>query len=576
MIEIGLNNIKKNYGFKNILDGVTFEVNTGDVMAIVGKNGCGKSSLLRIISGDENVDSGMVFTRNGATIGFLEQIPKKVADDITVKDILNLGIKEIMNLQAKLSALELKMSDDTYANNLNSIMNEYSRLQERFIFMGGYELTEKFSKICVNLKFLQIKLKQTYNSLSGGEKTVINLTSILLSNPDILLLDEPTNHLDIQTLEWFEGFLKAYKGTVVIISHDRYFLDKVATKTLLLDEGKGIIYSGNYTYFLEEDERRTLAQFEIYKNQQRQITAMKESIKRLRDFGTIGNNELFFKRAKSIEKRLDKLEVLDRPKNDSGKLPLNFAMNDRSGKDVLKIVNLVITLGDKQIFNEANVELYYGEKVSLIGNNGSGKSTLISTILGEMQQTSGSIKIGSNVKVGYIPQEIYFEDESATILDTFRKCFSGTETELRGTLAKFMFVGENVFKRISALSGGEKVRLKLASLMQEDTNLIILDEPTNHIDIDTREVLEEALQEYKGTLLFISHDRYFINKLAKRVVEISDKKLKTYLGNYDDYKEAKTRAQTNDTKIKVVVPVKKSSLQTIQKQQKKKKQLKNI
>jgi ATP-binding cassette, subfamily F, member 3 len=567
MIEIGLNNIKRNYGFKNILDGVTIEVNSGDVMAIVGRNGCGKSTLLKIIAGEENVDSGMVFTRNGATIGFLQQIPKKVADDITVKDILNLGIKDIMDLQAKLSVLELKMSDEAYANNLNSIMNEYSRLQERYIFMGGYELTEKFSKICVEFKISDEKLRQTYNSLSGGEKTVINLTSILLSNPDILLLDEPTNHLDIQTLEWFEGFLKAYKGTVVIISHDRYFLDKVATKTLLLDDGKGYIYSGNYTYFLEEDERRTLAQFEIYKNQQRQITAMKESAKRLREFGTIGNNELFFKRAKSIEKRLEKLEVLDKPKNDGTKLPLNFAMNDRSGKDVLKIVDLGIVLGEKQIFNDASFQLFYGEKLCLIGKNGSGKSTLINILLGEINQYTGDIKIGSNVKIGYVPQEIYFEDENATILDTFRKCFSGTETDLRGTLAKFMFRGENVFKRVSGLSGGEKVRLKLASLMQLDTNLLILDEPTNHIDIDTREVLEEALQEYKGTLLFISHDRYFINKLAKRVVEIADKKLKSYLGNYDEYKEAKCRiaASGNNVKAivankKVIIPVKKKKL----------------
>jgi len=568
MIEIGLNNIKKNYGFKNILDGVTVEVNTGDVMAIVGKNGCGKSSLLKIIYGGENVDSGKVFTRNGATIGFLEQIPKKVSDDVTVKDILNLGIKEIMDLQIKLNTLELKMSDETYANNLNSIMNEYSRLQEKFIFKGGYELTEKFSKICVEFKISDEMLVQKYNSLSGGEKTVINLTSILLSTPDILLLDEPTNHLDIQTLEWFEGFLKSYKGTVVIISHDRYFLDKVATKTLLLDEGKGIIYSGNYTYFLEEDERRTLSQFEIYKTQQKQIIAMKESIKRLRDFGTIGNNELFFKRAKSIEKRLDKLEVVDRPKNDNTKLPLNFAMNDRSGKDVLKVLNLGIVLGDKQIFNDANLELYYGEKVSLVGNNGSGKSTLIGIILGSLQQTAGTIKIGSNVKIGYIPQEIYFEDENATILDTFRKCFSGTETELRGTLAKFMFRGENVFKRVSALSGGEKVRLKLASLMQQDTNILILDEPTNHIDIDTREVLEEALQEYKGTLLFISHDRYFINKLSKRVIEISGKKLKSYLGNYDDYKEAKTRTNTIVKNVKIIIPVKNISKSKKKKQKK--------
>ena len=358
--------------------------------------------------------------------------------------------------------------------------------------------------------------------MSGGEKTIVNLAYILLKNPNILLLDEPTNHLDIETLEWLENFLIDYKGTILLISHDRYFLDKVATKTILLENGKAKIYFGNYSYFLKEDERRTLSEYEVYKSQQKQIEKMKESIKKLRTFGNLAGNEMFFKRAKSIEKRLEKLEAVDRISLEKRKLPINLNTSSRSGKDVLIIKNLNKSYGTKKIFDDFNMEIHYGEKVQLNGNNGSGKSTLLKIILGEDNNYSGEIKLSSSVKIGYIPQEIKFINENNTVLEYFLFDYTDSETKARNYLAKYMFFGNNVFKRLKELSGGERVRLVLAKLVLQETNFLILDEPTNHLDISTREILEDTLEEYTGTILFVSHDRYFAKRLAKREIIISN------------------------------------------------------
>ena len=387
---------------------------------------------------------------------------------------------------------------------------------------GGYELEEKFKKICSGFKFNKDFLNKEYNNLSGGEKTIVNLAYILLKSPNILLLDEPTNHLDIETLEWLENFLIDYKGTILLISHDRYFLDKVTTKTILLESGKTKIYFGNYSYFLKEDERRTLSEYEVYKSQQKQIEKMKESIKKLRTFGNLAGNEMFFKRAKSIEKRLEKLELVDKINLEKRKLPINLNTSNRSGKDVLTIKNLNKSYGTKKIFNDFNMEIHYGEKVQLKGNNGSGKSTLLKIILGEDNVYSGEIRLGSSVKIGYIPQEIKFINENNTVLEYFLLDYTDSETKARNYLAKYMFFGNNVFKRLKELSGGERVRLILAKLVLQETNFLILDEPTNHLDISTREILEDKLEEYTGTILFVSHDRYFAKKLAKREIIISN------------------------------------------------------
>ncbi len=534
MIEIELNNIKKNYGLKNVLDGVNFEVKTGERIALIGSNGAGKSTILKIIKGEENQDSGTVNIRKNATIEMLNQIYKTELQNMLVADFLQQGFEDMIKLENSMKELEEKMS--TISNDeIQKILNKYGRIQEEYIAIGGYEMQEKYKKICSGFKFDENILNRQYNLLSGGEKTIVNLAKILLKNPSILLLDEPTNNLDIETLQWLENFLISYNGTILMVSHDRYFLDKVATKTILLEDGKEKIYFGNYSYFLEEDERRTLAQFEIYKNQQKQIEKMKESIQLLRKFGEKTQNEKFFKRAKCIEKRLEKMQVIDKVYLEKEGLKLKINLKERSGNDVISIEDLSKQYSNKTVFNEVNLDIVYGEKVALIGKNGTGKSTLIKMILGQEKDFIGNIKIGSSVKIGYIPQDIKFKNEEETILEFFIKSFKGTETQARTRLAKFMFRGEKVFKKIEKLSGGEKVRLMLAELIQKDVNFLILDEPTNHIDIENREVLEEAIKNYKGTVLFVSHDRYFINAIASRIIEISDNKINSYIGNYDDY-----------------------------------------
>ena len=539
MLEIIFNNVKKNFGYKDILKGLSFEVISGDRLAIIGKNGCGKTTIFNILAGKETVNSGLVTIRSNATIGYLRQIQEIVEDKITVNDVIKMGQKELMNLEKKMLDITKKMESPNCE--VDKLLKQYDRIQSAYISSGGYELEESFSKICSGCKISKEMLEKSYNILSGGEKTIVNIAKVLYSKPDILLLDEPTNHLDIQSTEWLEEFIKKYHGTVIIISHDRYFIDKVASKTLLIENGKGNLYYGNYSYFLKEDERRTLLEFENYKNQQKQINAMKESIKKLREFGKIGDNEDLFRRAKSIEKRLEKMEVLDRPITEKKALPLKFGATERSGKDVLTIRNLGVIAGDKILFDDADMNVYYSDKVCLVGKNGSGKSTLIKAILGEIKPNVGEIKIGSNVNIGYIPQKISFKNEQSTILSVFQRYCKGTETQQRSKLAKFMFHGENVFKRVSSLSGGERVKLKLACLIEQDINCIILDEPTNHIDINTRETLEEALKEYKGTIIFVTHDRYFANKLAKKIMEIDNKKIHEFIGNYDDYKNKKKK-----------------------------------
>lgn len=535
MIEIELNKIKKNYGLKNILDGFSLELKTGERVALIGQNGSRKSTILKIIAKQESVDSGTINIRNGAKIGILNQIYENEKEDISVEKFLYKSFEEILKVEKKLNKLETQMSTEVDADKLEKIINEYGRMQERFSLMGGYEIQERFNKICSRFYINKELLKQSYNLLSGGEKTRVNLAKLLLTQPEILLLDEPTNHLDIHSLEFLEELILKYKGTVLIVSHDRYFLDKVINKTVLLENGKENIYYGNYSYFLKEDERRTLAQFENYKNQQKQIEKMKESILTLRKFGDLAGNEMFFKRAKNIEKRLEKMEIIDRVDLNKKSLDLKFNIKKRSGNDVLKLENVEKKFDQKVIFKDANLTLNYGEKVALIGKNGSGKSTLIKMILGQDTNFQGELKLGTSIKIGYISQNIIFEDNEKTVLDYFLEGNNLSETEARSKLAKYGFRQENAFKRIGKLSGGEKVRIILMKLIQKDINFLILDEPTNHIDIDTREILEEALKEYKGTALFVSHDRFFINAIANRVLNIEDYKIKSYYGNYDDF-----------------------------------------
>lgn len=536
MIEIELNNIIKNYGLKNVLNGMNLTLKTGERAAIIGCNGAGKSTVLKIIMKQENISAGTINIRKNATIGILRQIYEYEETNPNVYTFLQRSFEHFFELETKLKKLENEMSYEKNDEKMSELLQKYGNVQQKYIQMGGYDIQEKFNKICSGLQINEKMLNQNYNDLSGGEKTIVNLGALLLKEPSILLLDEPTNHLDMEKLEWLEKFLKEYKGTILMVSHDRYFLDKIATKTILLENGKEKIYFGNYSYFLKEDEKRTLAEFENYKNQQKMIKKMKESIKTLRKFGELAKNEMFFKRAKNIEKKLAKIEQL--PQVDlEQKTLLNFKLNidSRSGKDVVIINNLNKNFESKNIFENANLQIHYGEKIALIGKNGTGKSTLLKIIVNEDCEYTGEIKIGQSVNIGYIPQEINFEDDNQTILNFFEQFDNRNETEIRTSLAKYMFRGNDVFKKVSSLSGGEKVRLILAKLLKQNINFLILDEPTNHIDIETRELLEEAIKEYSGTVLFVSHDRYFINNLAERIVEVKEKRFFSYVGNYDEY-----------------------------------------
>jgi len=543
MIELSLNKVVKSFGFKRVLDEFDLELKTGERVALIGPNGSGKTTIFKMITGEESPTSGMISVRKGATLGMLSQIPKIYSDDVTVLDVLKSGKQQVYDIEKRLRDIESKLSTTT-PDKLDSILKTYGELQELFENIGGYLLEADLSKVCNGFKISEEMLTRKYNTLSGGEKTIVNFATLILSEPSILLLDEPTNHLDIDTLEWLEEYLANYKGSILISSHDRYFLDRVTNKTILIDRGKSETFFGNYSYYLVENERRIMAEFAEFKDQQKQIAAMKASIKKLQEFGRLASpgGESFFKRAASIQKRLDNLELLDKPEEKKD-LPLDFQIEGRSGKDVLKIEELSAIIGDKVLFDGANLYIKFGEKACLMGKNGSGKSTLIKMILGigDGEQLDGKIKIGSNVKIGYLPQEIKFDDENATILDTARKFYSGDETHLRASLAKFLFYSDNVFKRVGSLSGGEKVRLKLFELIQKKANFLILDEPTNHIDIDTREMLEEALNEYNGTILFISHDRYFIDKVSQTTFEIEDEKITKYIGNYSDLKTQKKK-----------------------------------
>lgn len=530
MIEIGINKITKDYGFGPILNDISFEVKTNERIALVGENGSGKSSLLNIIAGTIKPDSGTISIRKNAKIAYLKQLIENRNNNITVKDVLYEGVKDLMNLRDKLTEYEEKITNST-PNDIERLIVRYTNLQAEFINMSGYEIDAKVEKVIKGFKIDKTILSRKFNSLSGGEKTIITLASIIISEPDILLLDEPTNHLDIDTLEWLEDYLRKYKGTILMISHDRYFLDEVATKIILLENKKINIFHGNYTKYLKENEERINKEFKDYKDQQKQIKAMEESIKRLIEYGNIAKNEMFFKRAESIRKRLDKLEKLQKPiEKDS--IPLQFR-STRSGNIVLELNNININYPDKTILKDASLKIFYQEKICLLGNNGSGKSSLVKYILTQ------SNNYGTNIKIGYIPQEISFEDENKTVYEEAKDFFIGDETHLRSALSKFYFFKDNILKRLKNLSGGEKVRLKLFCLIQKDINFLILDEPTNHIDIETKEILESALKEYKATLLFISHDRYFINSLATRIIYIEDYKIKTLPGNYNDYKHFK-------------------------------------
>ena len=538
MIEISLNKVNKSYGFNKVLDDLSFDVKTNERIALIGSNGCGKTTTLRLIMGIESVDSGVISVRTGSSIGYLTQIPNKEEDNITAREVYLRGVQKIIDLDKKINEFVGKMDTS------NKSIKELDKLQEEFRILGGYQLNEKVEKIRNGFKLSDDLLNNNYNNLSGGEKTIVNLASLVLSNPDVLLLDEPTNHLDIETLEWFEEYLNTYRGTVIIVSHDRYFLDRVVNKIICMENGRADIYYGNYTYYLKESEKRLMLQFQAYKNQQKQIKAIEEAIARLKEWGNKSDNPMFFRRAEAMQKRLDRMVKVDKPQEKSD-IRINLTFSSRSANHVLSIKDLNLSIGNKELIKSSSMDVNYKERVCLMGKNGTGKTTLIKNIINNAYE---NIKLGVNTDIGYIPQEIRFENEELTIFEYMRGIFVGSESELRSKLFRFYFDTNSIDKKLKTLSGGEKVRIKLLELILKKANFLILDEPTNHIDIDTREILESSLLEYDGTILFISHDRYFINKIATKIVRIENKKFVTYDGNYDSIKQKKEPNNIQETK----------------------------
>ncbi len=565
MIELSINNLTKFYGANKIFETICFEVKTGERIGLIGKNGCGKTTIMKIIMGrfkesnlnlqgwfedtgqvqageasygevvSEDYQAGEVNLRKGIKVGYLNQIPV-YSEDTKAIDVIRMAFQKVFDLKRRLSELE-GVFQTSSGEKLEKALLSYGRLTEEYEIAGGYELETKINKITEGLKINDILKQLPFQSLSGGEKTRVILAKILLEEPDILLLDEPTNHLDLETTEWLEGFLKDYKGSVLIISHDRYFLDNVAMKIVELEFNRANIYMGNYSYYVLEKERRFLIDYRNYINQQKKIEQMEKQIERYRIWGNMRDSETMFKRAKELEKRLEKIEVLDKPVLEGRRVRLNQDSTNRSGKMVLETKYLSKSFGDTVLLKDIDMKVYYQDSACIIGKNGCGKSTLLKLILGELKPDYGTVKIGAQVKIGYLPQQVVFEDEDQTILEYFSGFHNITYEAARNQLARVLFFKDDVHKKIRFLSGGEKSRLRLCSLTFEKVNFMILDEPTNHLDIDSREVLEETLTAFEGTLLFVSHDRYFINKVAGKIMSFENNHLITYPGDYTYYQE---------------------------------------
>ena len=558
MFELSLVNVKKYMEATLVLKNINFQVYSGEKVGIVGVNGSGKTTVLKLIAGilpmdycvgypgatSPGYDEGFINKPSGATCAYLEQIPQ-YENGIKVIDVLKMAFSEVYEIEEKMHKLEDEMKV-LKGEELERSLKQYSRLVQSYEVKGGYNTEEKLAKICTGLKFTQNFLDKEFNLLSGGEKTTVILGKLLMDNPDILLLDEPTNHLDMDSIEWLERYLNNYDGIVIIVSHDRYFLDNVVSKIIEIEDMESKTYKGNYSSYVKQKEEKLLEQMHNYKEQQKEIKSMESTIKDLRDWAIRADNSKFFKRAASMEKRLERMksnEDAQKPKIENKTMKLNFKNSERSGEETIKAKGLCKSYIDKVIFNEADLLINFKERVALVGPNGSGKTTFLKMLLGEEAPDKGTVELGANVKVGYLPQVITFDNEEYTVIQAFRDDISILEGQAREYLSKFMFFGNSVFKKVKALSGGERIRLKLSMLLYEDINLLILDEPTNHLDIDSIETLEEALEEFKGTIFFISHDRYFINKIGERIIVIEDNKFKSYLGNYDYYKEIQDRVK---------------------------------
>ena len=546
MIDISVSNLTKEFEVgKKILDGLTFQVDQGERVGLLGKNGAGKTTVFKIITGEMDYDDGQVMTAPGKTVGLISQIPV-YPPEYTVEDVLNTAFSKLHKMEEEMAALTVRMGEDSDP----ALLRRYGELSAAFEAKGGYDTATELNKVCNGLEIPQSMREQLFSALSGGEKTRVNLARLILEDTDILLLDEPTNHLDLRATEWLEEYLDKFKGTVLAISHDRWFLDKVVRRVIEIVEGKAEFYEGNYSFYVVEKERRYQEKLKQYEKEQAKIEQLEKAAEQLRVWAYSGMDKTF-KRARSMERRIERMRTTDKPKKER-KLDIRFGERDFRGDEVMVIKGLAKRFDDRTLFSDVNLLVEGGERIALLGDNGTGKSTLIKIIMGEEQPSEGKLRMGPTVKIGYLPQIIHFSHPERNLVDTMIYDLDCSTQTARNRLAAFNFRGEDVFKPVSALSGGEQSRLRLCMLMDEKINLLILDEPTNHLDVASREWIEEAVEDYEGNLLFVSHDRYFINRFATRIWMLEDGHITDFEGTYQEFQAARERKQAQAKAAPVV------------------------
>ena len=527
-------NIEKSFDGELLLQDVNFHIEEREKAALIGINGAGKSTLLKIIMGEIPADGGQVILAKGKTIGYLAQ-HQEINSQLSIYDSLLEMKKHVLDMERGMRQLEKEMKHAS-GKELSRIMESYSRLTQQFEQENGYAYKSEITGVLKGLGFEEKDFEKQVSTLSGGQKTRVALGRLLLSSPDIILLDEPTNHLDMESITWLETYLLNYPGAVFIVSHDRYFLDKVVTKIVELDNTKATVFTGNYTAYSEKKAQLRKAAYQAYLNQQQEIRHQEEVIAKLRQF----NREKSIRRAESREKMLEKMDVLEKPQEIDAAMRISLKPRITSGNDVLMVEHLSKSFPSLPLFEDLNFTIKRGEKVAIIGNNGTGKTTILKILNHLLPPDGGSFRLGSKVHIGYYDQEHHVLHMEKTVFEEISDDYPNlTNTEIRNLLAAFLFTGDDVFKPISALSGGERGRVSLAKLMLSEANFLILDEPTNHLDIISKEILEDALNNYEGTVLYVSHDRYFINRTATRILELTNHKLVNYIGNYDYYLEKK-------------------------------------
>ena len=528
MVDIQVRNLTKFFVIgENLLEGLSFEIQEGECVAILGRNGCGKTTLFNILTGQMDYDDGEVYVNPNKRLGLISQIPR-FPEGYTVEDVLRSAYAGLMKIRRRMELLEHEMANGATPEQLR----EYDTLTNRFQSGGGYEMDVDVDKICNGLGISREQREQEFMSLSGGEKTRVNLARLLLEKTDILLLDEPTNHLDLRSVEWLEQYINAFKGTVLAISHDRYFIDQVADRVIEITDGHAEFYSGNYSFYMDEKQARFDFQMKQYEQEQAKLKQLGFTVERMKGWGI--NNRTLYRRAMSIQHRMERIRKTERPKTEKT-MKASFGEKDFSGDVVFKMKNVSKSFGDRVLFSDVNLNVEGGERIALLGDNGTGKSTFIKCLLGE-EDCQGKIQFGPTVKWGYLPQIIHFDHPERSLYDTMLYEKNCTPQMARDRLGAFLFQGEDVFKSVGNLSGGEQSRLRLCMLMDEKINLLILDEPTNHLDIASREWVEAAIEEFEGVLLFVSHDRYFIEKFAERIWLLEDGTIRDFQCGYQKYR----------------------------------------